>query len=159
MLCELKHEVCGETVDVSLHGAHNRFGFDAVRGREIGVEHDPLAAKKTDGTLNSTFKDQGRVGHRAQLLARFERIVEHSTTMTAVTTYPQDASVKVLPTPDLAAKRPRSASSGKPQRTTFSPSGGTGASTSMWNSTRRFSLRPSSVLLSPTGFSRPSPLA
>lgn len=42
VLTELEHEIFGKTFPVSLYGLDKHLGLDAVKLRQIGVQHDLL---------------------------------------------------------------------------------------------------------------------
>jgi len=75
-LRELEHEVLGKTPEIPLHGADESLRFDAVEGREIGVEHHLLATQENDGAGDSVGEDEGGLGHFPQLFAQVDALVE-----------------------------------------------------------------------------------
>jgi hypothetical protein len=43
ILRKLEHEIIWKAVEVALHGPIELAGLDAIEGRKIGIEHNPLA--------------------------------------------------------------------------------------------------------------------
>ena len=62
LLGELKHEVFGEALTITLDSLIERFGLDAVKLGQVVVEHDLAAANQIDTLLDGLDWNDGGGG-------------------------------------------------------------------------------------------------
>ena len=57
IFAELKHEVWRKAFSIACEGPVERFGLDAIKLRQVGVEHDSLAANDEFKPFDSFQRD------------------------------------------------------------------------------------------------------